>query len=100
MCHLLSTSPPPNVALAAVKALDRLCSLASNASKAASQGAVALLTRLKLKGRNGKLYGDKFVDLSDRVLAKAAPFASYLSATAVSTALAALIISWLLYMYT
>ena len=66
MCNLLSTSPHPGVALSAVDTLNDLSSLASNASKAVSLGAVALLTQLK--GRKG----DDFDGYIDKVLAKLA----------------------------
>jgi hypothetical protein len=56
MCSLLSTSPHADVALA-VDTLNYLCGLASNASKAATLGAVALLTPMKgCKGASFDFY--------------------------------------------
>ena len=61
MCNLLSTSPHPGVALKAVDTLNDLSLLASNASKAMSLGAVALLTQLK--GRKGDDFDDYIVEV-------------------------------------
>ena len=66
MCSLLSTSPHADVALAAADTLNDLCGLASNASKAATLGAVALLTPMK------GCKGAKFDDFIGRVLAQLA----------------------------
>jgi hypothetical protein len=66
MCSLLSTSLDPDVALTVVDTLNDLCTLSSNAIKAVSLGAVALLTQFK--GR----YGDTFDGLISHVLAKLA----------------------------
>ena len=66
MCSLLSTSPHAAVALAAVNTLNDLCGLASNASKAATLGAVALLTPMK------GCKGARFDDYIGKVLAKLA----------------------------
>ena len=66
MCSLLSTSPHADVALEAVQTLNYLCDLASNASKAATLGAVALLTPMK------GCKGASFDDFIGKVLAKLA----------------------------
>jgi hypothetical protein len=82
MCELLSSSPHPDVALAAVDSLNDLTSLADNASKAVSLGAVALLTGLK--GRKGERF-DGFIG---QVLAKLATAPQPSSAAAAAAAAA------------
>ena len=82
MCNLLSTSPHPGVALSAVDTLNDLSSLVSNASKAVSLGAVALLTQLK--GRKG----DDFDGYIVKVLAKLAKAPPPMTAAAAPAAAA------------
>lgn len=66
MFTLLPTSSHPEVGLEAVETLNDLCSMSSNANKAASLGGRAVVRLTQLKSCNG----DEFDGFVDKVLDK------------------------------